>query len=376
MYLIAFMVLIGAVIGGLTNSLAIKMLFRPYKEIRIKSWRVPFTPGLIPKRHDELAIQLGKMVVDYLITAEGLGKKLKSSVFSEGMISWLRVEAQKVLTSNKSAAQLIEENMRINQPKKVMLEKTESFVQKGLSQFLEENRERTLSDLLPETLQQTVDSKLPDITQYILDRGQAYLESPEGKEKVSVMIDRFLIQKGTLGNMISMFLGNERLVDKVQPELLKFLRDQGTYQLLLTLLENELVKWKGKQLKDFENYINQEEVVSFVVHTVHKHVPFFEWIDQPMEEWSGAYSDFVMNNLIPRGVELALTVLSSHLEELLKKFHLEDIVTEQVKTFSVERLEELVLSISKKEFKMITYLGALLGGVIGFIQSLIVLLIG
>jgi len=148
--------------------------------------------------------------------------------------------------------------------------------------------------------------------------GANYCRDTGGLESLlcvpDVMIDRFLIQKGTLGNMISMFLGNERLVDKVQPELLKFLRDQGTYQLLLTLLENELVKWKGKQLKDFENYINQEEVVSFVVHTVHKHVPFFEWIDQPMEEWSGAYSDFVMNNLIPRGVELALTVLSSHLQ--------------------------------------------------------------
>ena len=37
-----------AAIGYFTNYIAIKMLFRPRKELRIGSWRVPFTPGVIP----------------------------------------------------------------------------------------------------------------------------------------------------------------------------------------------------------------------------------------------------------------------------------------------------------------------------------------
>ena len=49
------MAFIGALIGGITNHLAIKMLFRPHEAKYIGSWRVPFTPGLIPKRRDELA---------------------------------------------------------------------------------------------------------------------------------------------------------------------------------------------------------------------------------------------------------------------------------------------------------------------------------
>ena len=36
-----------AAIGYGTNYIAIKMLFRPRKEIRIGSCRVPFTPGVI-----------------------------------------------------------------------------------------------------------------------------------------------------------------------------------------------------------------------------------------------------------------------------------------------------------------------------------------
>jgi len=45
-------------------------------------------------------------------------------------------------------------------------------------------------------------------------------------------------------------------------------------------------------------------------------------------------------------------------------------VRTEVETFSVERLEEMILSISRREFKMITYLGALLGGIIGIFQAL------
>ena len=54
MYYIIFAVLIGILIGAYTNHLAIKMLFRPYRAWKIGSWQVPFTPGLIPKRKEEI----------------------------------------------------------------------------------------------------------------------------------------------------------------------------------------------------------------------------------------------------------------------------------------------------------------------------------
>ncbi len=370
------MVAIGAVIGGLTNSLAIKMLFRPYKEMKIGSWRVPFTPGLIPKRHDELASQLGKMVVDYLVTAEGLGKKLKSTHFTKGMISWLQIEVRNMLTSNKSAALLIEQHFGMKNSKQLLLTKTEEIVRNGYKQFLNVNKEATLEQLLPESLQKNVEAHLPNVTTYILERGHAFLQSPEGKEKVSIMVDRFLLTKGTLGNMVSMFLGNERLVDKVQPELVKFLKDQGTNELLHNLLQHEWEKVKQKKLTDVESYLNEEEIVSCIVRTADTNIPFYEWLEQPMSEWSSIYQNNIENNLIPKFVNVLVDLLSNHLDVLLEKFHLDDIVREQVQAFSVERLEELVLSISKREFKMITYLGAVLGGIIGLIQGFIVTMIG
>ena len=41
--------LVGAVIGYITNWLAIKMLFKPHNEKRVFGIRIPFTQGIIPK---------------------------------------------------------------------------------------------------------------------------------------------------------------------------------------------------------------------------------------------------------------------------------------------------------------------------------------
>ncbi len=52
----------GAVIGYITNYIAIKMLFRPYNEKYIFGMHVPFTPGLIPKEKARIAKALGNTV--------------------------------------------------------------------------------------------------------------------------------------------------------------------------------------------------------------------------------------------------------------------------------------------------------------------------
>ncbi len=64
----------GAVIGYFTNWLAIKMLFKPHNEVRIGSFRVPFTPGLIPKEKARIAQSLGDTVGNYLLTGEVLAE--------------------------------------------------------------------------------------------------------------------------------------------------------------------------------------------------------------------------------------------------------------------------------------------------------------
>ena len=70
--------LLGALIGCFTNWLAVKMLFRPYYPKKIGKWRLPFTPGIIPKRKSALAAAVGKAVGEQLFTKDDLAAAVVS----------------------------------------------------------------------------------------------------------------------------------------------------------------------------------------------------------------------------------------------------------------------------------------------------------
>ena len=63
-------VALGGVIGAFTNYIAIKMMFRPYTEKRIFGFAIPFTPGIIPKRQNDLAKAIGRVVSDNLVDVD------------------------------------------------------------------------------------------------------------------------------------------------------------------------------------------------------------------------------------------------------------------------------------------------------------------
>ena len=74
--------LVGALIGYLTNWLAVKMLFRPRKALYIGKFHIPFTPGVIPRRKAALATALGRMVSEMLVRKEDLKESLCSESVS------------------------------------------------------------------------------------------------------------------------------------------------------------------------------------------------------------------------------------------------------------------------------------------------------
>jgi F0F1-type ATP synthase assembly protein I len=75
--------LAGAFIGFLTNVLAIRMLFRPLKAVRIFGIRLPFTPGVLPRERCKLADSIGRMVERELLTPEILRERFADREFRE-----------------------------------------------------------------------------------------------------------------------------------------------------------------------------------------------------------------------------------------------------------------------------------------------------
>ena len=68
--------IIGAFIGYVTNLVAIKMLFRPLKKVKLLGISLPFTPGILPRERHKLAESIGRMVEQELLTSEVLRERL------------------------------------------------------------------------------------------------------------------------------------------------------------------------------------------------------------------------------------------------------------------------------------------------------------
>ena len=69
---------VGAVIGYITNDIAIRMLFRPHQAKYLMGIHIPFTPGIIPKEKNRIAGAIGKAVSENLMNREVLEKSLLS----------------------------------------------------------------------------------------------------------------------------------------------------------------------------------------------------------------------------------------------------------------------------------------------------------
>ena len=69
---------IGAIIGYCTNWLAVKMLFRPMEAKYLGSFKIPFTPGVIPKGKIRLAESVSKAINEQLLTKEVVEARLLS----------------------------------------------------------------------------------------------------------------------------------------------------------------------------------------------------------------------------------------------------------------------------------------------------------
>ena len=89
---VAITLIMSAVIGLFTNYIAVKMLFRPYEAKYIGKFKIPFTPGIIPRRQGALAKAFGRMISESLVRTEDLKRALLSdeiaSTIAKGILAF------------------------------------------------------------------------------------------------------------------------------------------------------------------------------------------------------------------------------------------------------------------------------------------------
>ena len=142
------MVGVGALIGWLTNYLAIKLLFRPYEEVNFVFFKLQ---GLIPKRRHEIAVNIADVIEKELISMKEIGEKLDTDTMDYDELD----EFLDKLVNEKVKAELLEKNPFLKMFIKNGIMKK---MKKKIKKIILDNKEEMFS-LLFRNLEKNVDIK-------------------------------------------------------------------------------------------------------------------------------------------------------------------------------------------------------------------------
>ena len=132
------MVSVGALIGWFTNYLAIKLLFRPYKEMNFLFFKIQ---GLIPKRKNEIIENIADVVEQELISMTDIIEKFKNSEIDEEILNNLldKIVGEKLKNSILEKNPLLK--MFVNDS---LMDKIKEYVKKSIL----ENKEEIVEEIV------------------------------------------------------------------------------------------------------------------------------------------------------------------------------------------------------------------------------------
>ncbi|NTU23197.1 DUF445 family protein [Brevibacillus sp. HB1.2] len=373
---------VGSVIGGVTNDLAIRMLFKPVKPWYIGRWKVPFTPGLIPRRRDDIAIQMGRLVEEHLLTTEGVKRALNQSGLESTLTGWMNTIARDWMTDERSLRQvmqtampqLFKEDGTWSESVRAPIEaKWGTFVDQVLAQY----EEKKLRELVTDNGRERLDAALGSVSELLLKRFREYLHSPEGQQTLQNMVRGLLGGGGGMfGGLVGMFLGDDKILGKILPYLDELLQSRELSERVHYFLHKEADKLLDKNVGEVVAWIGRDQVDDWAGKLFAKlEEQSLRIVDEPLSRLTAPFSETVTTELVPRLSKWMVDTLQQNIERIFSRLAIREIVTRQVEGFPIERIEEMVVGISGKEFRMITVLGFILGGIIGLVQGLLSILV-
>lgn len=285
--------LIGAGIGYVTNYVAVKMLFRPLKPVKIGNFQLPFTPGIIPKEKDRLAKGISDIVGERLVTKEAIEQIL----FSQEVKTALQSKITNFLDSDTTL---------------------ESFLYQHLST-----------------------EKVEELKTNITDNTSSHIAEA--------------LKESDLGTMLS-------------NEIIHSIKDYLKGGFLAMMINDSILVPIGEQIatriNDFvEN--NGENLIKPHVEKEMEHIIQYSpsKAKQLLSQYEVSVEDIIY--------ELYEKTVRDNLDDILSLINVQKIAEEQIQKMDVLELEELILTVMKKELNAIVNLGALIGLILGMINLLI-----
>ncbi|MEB3886929.1 DUF445 family protein [Lyngbya sp. CCY1209] len=394
---------LGGIIGYFTNDLAIKMLFRPYKAVKIAGRRLPFTPGLIPRNQERLAQRVSDTILQSLLTPEELqniARRLLKTERIEATILWLlqlalaQVKADTEQKTAKILAGILRDFLGESLPRVLrVLARREDFLEPQLNQIFDrvmlefqlgDRQARQLSDWLldrvipPEVLRQALIDFLTDRNISIIDEG--FREQTTGTYWV---VANLFGLRSTLTRLRTFCLDEK---EETNRRLAQLLTSLGARERLQEWLQNlsganlplSTVRELRKTMRDTVRDYLQTQGIDLIQGLTQS----IDW-----ERVSALILKRLQNSpvlsdslgMVSRELALVLErYLEKDLENLVAKaipiVNLDRVIVERIMSTSPQQLEVAVNGIVKSELQAIVNLGGFLGVIVGSLQTVILLL--
>lgn len=367
------MTLIGALIGGVTNMIAIKMLFHPFKAYYIFGKRIPFTPGLVPKRREEIASKIGQVVEEHLLTESLIREKITSEAMHTSIYNTVQQQIT-ALQSDKVTLQSLVQDFHID-----LHEKTETWIKHFLNErlnkkYLEIENEQ-IETLVPQNLMHTIDEKVLQIDEVILKRARYYISSDKGYHDIFEMIETFFNEKSRILSMLQMLMTKEAIAERVQAELLRLSEHPKAKRILKTQIQEEYQRLKSMPIRDIVTKDQFNDKLEKFIEECISHLQIKLKMHTPLNRLVPDMFTYLKSEGAEKLTAFIISTLAKRLTSIFKKVNIAGLVEEQINRFDLDYIERLIFEIANKELKLIMLLGFILGGIIGFFQGLIAIFV-
>lgn len=371
--IIIFMMIIGALIGGVTNVIAVKMLFHPFKTYYIFNKRVPFTPGLIPKRRAEIADKIGQVVEEHLLTESMIQSKLNATATRTAIEEVIQKQIEK-LKEDRISLDYLANKVDIDIAQ-LANGKIETIMSEKLELFYYDHRNTPITQLIPENIEKSIDNKVEAVPEILFDRARVYLKSEKGAADIASMLDTFFNEKGKIVGLLQMFMTKESIADRIQHELIRLTNHPKAIDIANQIIDNEYETFKSKQLSEV---LNEQQFQSFktsITDLVIGYMDINNMATRSLNTLTPNFIQFLENKVTQKLTNVIIENASKHMSPIMKKVNLRQMVEQQINTFDLAYIEKLIIDIANKELKLIMFLGFLLGGIIGLLQGIIAIFV-
>lgn len=367
---IILMAIIGALIGGLTNMLAIRMLFRPYETKYLFGRRLPLTPGVIPRRREEASIKMGEIVTRHLLTPDAFIEKIKSRETQNFIMLFIDRQIETIESEKLTLRYFLE---RIN-------EGLSDKVVKGFNAQLSDKvtaegarlYQQEIRNLVPTDAMATLDDKIGTLQPQITQKLEEYINSDKGYQDLYTMTDEFVEHRGRLARSLKYLMSKETIVQSIRSELNKLIHHPKMTEIQVRIINEEYERIKNSRVDALISERDQQRLIDSVYDVLRERIDIEGILDYPIEDFNREMFESFKTRGKYQLRDNIIEYLGQNTGRIVEKLQLAQVVKKQIDSFELSHIEDLVMEISSKEFRMITLLGFFLGGMIGIVQGLIV----